>query len=109
MAKTIYLTYEFDEVRYAPFGITRIAYQLTYDYEVEITLEDIINFYFVGFEKDTIKGVKNTLTQMDNYDLLNWETIENDDDFIKWLKEENESNAYSKLVEELEESARESY
>lgn len=106
MPRTRYITYQFEEVRYCPFGIYKSAYQMTYDFEVEITYEDIIAYYFQGCSKELKESVKRTLTTMDTYDLLNWETLENDNDFYEWLKQENESDAYNKLVEELEESER---
>jgi hypothetical protein len=107
--RTIDLNYKFDEVRYAPFGRFKSAYALNHTYECQVSMEDIVEFYFEPCEKEFRESVLKTLHNMERFDLINWDTLETDNDFIDFLTDKYEYKAREQLVEELEESEREGY
>lgn len=107
---TLYVSYNFEEVMYwTPNRTTKKMYCLIYDYEIEIKLTDIVRFYFNGKTKEEIGEVIKTLQVMETNDLINYDALEDDNDFVDYLKELHKDEAYDKLVDEIEEAEREKY
>lgn len=103
---SMYVSYTFDEVRYCKNGhYTKTIYGVFFDYEIEIKLRDIAIYYICsyGATKEDVDNAIKVLNQMEEYDLIDYETIEQDLEFSNWLKEKYHDRAYAKLIEELEE------